>query len=52
MEAEDQLEVERALMVEERRKVEKIRRECEDPFVVPALLDAFEQVSALVGDIV
>ena len=52
MEAEDLLEVERALVVEERRKVERIRRECEDPFVVPALLDAFEQVSALAGNIV
>ena len=50
-EAEAQLEVERSLAVEERRKVQSIRQECLDPFVVPALLNAFQQVSSLAGDL-
>ncbi|KZV72927.1 hypothetical protein PENSPDRAFT_750569 [Peniophora sp. CONT] len=45
--AEVRLEEERGLLERERRKLREMRRECSEPFVTPALLDAFQEVSAI-----
>ncbi|KZV72928.1 hypothetical protein PENSPDRAFT_330890 [Peniophora sp. CONT] len=48
--AEARLEEERAKLEAERCKLQDVRRECSTPFVTPALLDAFENISGIARD--
>ncbi|KAJ7621357.1 hypothetical protein FB45DRAFT_139839 [Roridomyces roridus] len=48
---EEELQAERVRRQELERIVEDIRRECRTPFVVPAILEAFLEISELTNDV-
>ena len=52
VELEAELVNERRLRTEAEQVLEDVRRECQAPFVVPALLDAFTTLSRLTNDVV
>jgi len=47
---EMELQIERRRRVDAEQLVKDVERECREPFIVPALLDAFAAISRLSGE--